>query len=280
MKKILITFSFLLCMVVQLYAQEGVIKGKVIDKSNNAPLQGVTVTIAGQTSSTTLTDVSGNFAISAKGITNPSLTFTYIGFKAITLPMGEGDAGVVALEPVNSSLTDVVVVGYGTVRKRDLTGSVVSVKSEEIKKVPAGNAMEALQGKIPGVDIVRTSGQSGARSNVTVRGNRSILADNGPLYIVDGIQYSSYEDINPADIQSMEVLKDASSTAIYGSRGANGVIIITTKKGASGKVKVSAGCLLWCYRCCGLSQAYEWIGIYQPETPGIPNHRYLEFASR
>jgi TonB-dependent starch-binding outer membrane protein SusC len=241
MKKILIAFSFLLCMVIQLYAQEGVIKGKVIDKSNNAPLQGVTVTIAGQASSTTLTDVSGNFALSAKGITNPSLTFTYIGFKTITLPLSEGDAGVVELEPVNSSLTDVVVVGYGTVRKRDLTGSVVSVKSEEIKKVPAGNAMEALQGKIPGVDIVRTSGQSGARSNVTVRGNRSILADNGPLYIVDGIQYSNYEDINPADIQSMEVLKDASSTAIYGSRGANGVIIITTKKGASGKVKVSAG---------------------------------------
>ncbi|HSC53328.1 MAG TPA: TonB-dependent receptor [Phnomibacter sp.] len=240
MKKRLLLFSFLLCIIAQLHAQSGVIKGKVTDKSNSSPLQGVTVSIKGTTTATQ-TDNNGNFSLTKSGEGRVTLVLSYVGFAPISVEVSGLNAGDISMESLNANLSDVVVVGYGTVKKKDLTGSVVSVKGEEIKKVPAGNVMEALQGKLPGVDVVRTSGGSGASSSVTVRGNRSILANNGPLYIVDGIQYSSYQDINPNDIQSMEVLKDAASTAIYGSRGANGVIIITTKKGASGKAKVTAG---------------------------------------
>jgi TonB-linked SusC/RagA family outer membrane protein len=226
------TFLFFCAMVSS--AQE--IKGKVTDKSTGSPLQGVTVSIQG-TQISTQTDAGGLFKIASTSNAS-TLLITYVGYKAQTISLSSPDAGVIEIEPVNANLTDVVVVGYGTVRKRDLTGSVASVKGSETRKVPAGNAVEALQGKLPGVDIVRTSGSPGVRSNVTVRGNRSILADNGPLYIVDGVQYNNYQDISPNDILSMEVLKDASSTAIYGSRGANGVIIITTKKGTSGKPRV------------------------------------------
>ena len=217
------------------YAQQ--VKGKITDKTTGSPLRGVTISQQGG-SQRVQSDADGNFALTTTGSFPITLDFSYIGFRSISLNVASADAISLTLEPVNANLTDVVVIGYGTVRKRDLTGAVVSVKGSETRKVPAGNAIEALQGKLPGVDIVRTSGSAGARPNVTVRGNRSILADNGPLYIVDGIQYSSFQDINPSDILSMEILKDASSTAIYGSRGANGVILITTKKGASGKPKI------------------------------------------
>lgn len=237
-KSAILLFSFFLLATAHLMAQE--VKGRIIDKSGNLPLQGVTVSVKGSQVSTQ-TDAGGNFSLPVSAPYPIALTLTYVGFRTQTVTVSGPDALNIELEPVNSSLTDIVVVGYGTVRKRDLTGSVVSVKGNEVRKVASGNAMESLQGKLPGVDIVRTSGSPGVRTNVTVRGNRSILADNGPLYIVDGIQYNNYQDINPNDIQSMEVLKDASSTAIFGSRGANGVILITTKKGLSGKPKVSFG---------------------------------------
>ena len=141
--------------------------------------------------------------------------------------------------PDVSSLDEVVVIGYGAVRKKDLTGSVVQLKGEQLKEVPTANVLEAAQGKIAGADITRSSGQAGARVNISIRGNRSIGGNNSPLIIVDGIQYSNLEDINSNDIETMDVLKDASSTAIYGSRGSNGVILITTKKGRSGKPDIS-----------------------------------------
>ncbi|MGL6269804.1 MAG: TonB-dependent receptor plug domain-containing protein, partial [Chitinophagaceae bacterium] len=237
-KRAILLFSFFLLASAYLMAQE--VKGRIIDKSSNSPLQGVTVSVQGSQVSTQ-TDAGGNFTLPLSAPYPISLTLTYVGFRNQSATVSGPDAVNIELEPVNSTLSDIVVVGYGTVKKRDLTGSVVSVKGNEVRKVASGNAMESLQGKLPGVDIVRISGSPGARTNVTVRGNRSILADNGPLYIVDGIQYNNYQDINPNDIQSMEVLKDASSTAIFGSRGANGVILITTKKGLSGKPKVSFG---------------------------------------
>jgi TonB-linked SusC/RagA family outer membrane protein len=217
-------------------AAEKKVTGKITDP-NGAPLSGVTVTIKG-TSKATTTNEQGVFTITADD--NDVIVFSYVGFESQEIKVGDKTQFNLSLVSAASSLENIVVIGYGTVKKRDLTGSVVSLKSDEVKKVPAGNVMESVQGKVAGVDITRTSGGAGSGVNVTVRGNRSILAQNNPLFIVDGIQYSNFQDINPNDIQSMEVLKDASSTAIYGSRGANGVIIITTKRGVAGKVKVGA----------------------------------------
>ena len=144
----------------------------------------------------------------------------------------------VKMEPDAVGLDDVVVIGYGTVKKRDLTGSVVSMKNEDVTISPTGNVMEALQGKIAGFDITKESGQVGSSMNLLLRGSRSIYGDNQPLFIIDGLP-GSYESLSPNDIESVDVLKDASATAIYGSAGANGVVIITTKRGQVGRVKVN-----------------------------------------
>lgn len=137
------------------------------------------------------------------------------------------------------SLNETVVIGYGTVKKRDLTGAVFSVKPDVIMLSPTQNALESLQGRVPGMDVTRNSGKPGDKINVLVRGNRSISGSNDPLYIIDGVQGGNISNLNPADIASVEVLKDASSTAIYGAQGANGVVIVTTKKGTAGKTRVS-----------------------------------------
>lgn len=239
MKKMLFLLLFTGC-VLQLVAQTRQIRGKVSEESSGQPLAGVSVTEKGTTSGTK-TDEQGNFVLTLRGnAKNTQIVLSYVGYRSETITTDGSSALSVNLAKETKELDEVVVIGYGTTTKKDLTGAVVSVKSEELRKVPATNVMEALQGKLAGVDIVRTSGGAGANVSVTVRGTRSIRAGNGPLYIVDGIQYDNYQDINTNDIESMEVLKDGSSTAIYGSKGANGVILITTKKGTVGKTKVSA----------------------------------------
>lgn len=135
-------------------------------------------------------------------------------------------------------LDEVVVVGYGTVKRRDLTGAVSSMKNSDVVVAPTNNVMEALQGKVAGMDITKSSGETGSDVNILLRGSRSIYGSNEPLFIIDGIP-GSYSQVNPSDIESIDVLKDASSTAIYGSAGANGVVIITTKRGAEGKAIVN-----------------------------------------
>jgi TonB-linked SusC/RagA family outer membrane protein len=144
----------------------------------------------------------------------------------------------VVLQEDVQNLDELVVIGYGVVKKRDLTGTVSSLKSADIERVVSNNAMEAMQARIPGLDITKSSGQAGAGLNMTLRGTRSIGANNSPLILVDGVEYGSTLDINASDIESMEVLRDVSSSAIYGTRGANGIIIITTKRGQAGKSKV------------------------------------------
>ncbi|MCB2378321.1 TonB-dependent receptor [Hymenobacter sp. BT635] len=212
--------------------------GQVLDDANGQGLPGVTVVVKGTTIGTG-TDGSGNFSLSLPEGTEPTLVFSYVGYVASTVTADNSNTLKVRLKTDQKALDEVVVIGYGQVKKSDVTGSIVSVKEEDLKKIPAANVMETLQGRLPGVDITSAGGSAGAAVNITVRGNRSILASNGPLFIVDGVQYNSIQDINPNDIQNMEVLKDAASTAIYGARGANGVIIVTTKKGASGKTKVT-----------------------------------------
>ncbi|NIG55519.1 TonB-dependent receptor [Chitinophaga sp. Cy-1792] len=236
MKKFSLICFVLCCITSWAMAQSRTLKGKVTDATTGEALPMVSVQVKG-TSTGTQTDPSGNFTLQLPD-GKTELLFTYLGYATQTLPATPGVMNV-KLEQSNKKLDEVIVVGYGAVKKRDLTGSVVSIKSEELRKVPSTNVMESVQGKLPGVDITRSSGSAGAKVNVTVRGNRSISAGNGPLYIVDGVQYESIEDINPNDIQSMEVLKDASSTAIYGSRGANGVIMVTTKRGNAGKPQLN-----------------------------------------
>lgn len=211
------------------------ITGRITDESGT-PLVGVSVNVKGTRRGTT-TDSKGEFTIDVED--HEILLFSYVGYEPQELKAGGNGNVSLALVSVKKDLEAVVVIGYGAVKKRDLTGSVISVKAEDIKKVPSANIMESLQGKLPGADIMRTNGSATSGVSIVIRGNRSITASNGPLFIVDGIQYSSIQDISPNDIQSMEVLKDASSTAIYGSRGANGVILVTTKKGTTGKPRIS-----------------------------------------
>jgi TonB-linked SusC/RagA family outer membrane protein len=234
-------FLFIL-LIILLYADAQTsrqITGKIVDKETSLGLADVSVIERG-TNNGTRTDANGNFSLKVSATGKVDLEVSLVSYGSQLITADPSAPLTIVMDKLGKSLDEVIVIGYGTVRKRDLTGSVVSIKGEEIKKIPAGNIMESVQGKVAGVDIVRSSGGAGANVSVTVRGNRSIIAGNGPLYIVDGIQYSNFQDINPSDIESMEFLKDASSTAIYGSRGANGVIIITTKKGSAGKVKVSA----------------------------------------
>ena len=238
MKKLLLIYWLLLGSAGMALAQSQIIKGRVSDAATGEPLVMVNVQLKGSTTGAQ-TDATGAFSLTVPDARTGVLIFSYLGYQAFTQNINGSSNITVKLEKDNKQLDEVVVVGYGEVKKRDLTGAVVSVKGDELKKVPSTNVMESVQGKLPGVDITKSSGAAGAKINVTVRGNRSIRADNGPLYIVDGVQYENIQDINPNDIQSMEVLKDASSTAVYGSRGANGVIIVTTKKGASGKPRVS-----------------------------------------
>ncbi len=220
--------------------QQKSVSGKVTDASGT-PLPGASVVIKGTTTGV-LTDATGNYSLSNIP-ENAVLQFSFVGLKGQEIPVKiQSQINVMLLEEI-IGIDEVVTIGYGTVKKRDLTGSVSSIKSAEIMKTATNNALQSLQGKVAGVDLTKSSGVAGAGININLRGNRSIAATNDPLILVDGLSYGSTLDINSSDIESMEILKDASSTAIYGTRGANGVIIITTKKGlfskTGGKTKVS-----------------------------------------
>jgi len=216
--------------------QQIAVTGTVTDHLG-ASIVGVTVVVKGTTTGIP-TDQSGKYTLS-NAPQDATLVFSFVGMTTQEIPInGRTKIDVVMIEEA-IGLEEVVVIGYGTVKKRNLTGSVSSVKSNEVVAIPTSNPIGAIQGKVAGVDIVRSTGEAGSGVSILVRGTRSINAKNDPLFIIDGIQGGSYNDINPGDIVSIEVLKDASSTAIYGSQGANGVIIITTKKGVKGKTTVS-----------------------------------------
>ena len=210
----------------------------VVTDEKNAVLPGVSVIIKGTVKGSS-TDENGKFSLDIPDDNALLLTFSFVGYQSQDVQAGTKTVFNISLKPDVSALDEVIVIGYGSVRKKDLTGAVVQLKAEQLKEVPTANVLEAVQGKIAGADITRSSGQAGSGVNITIRGNRSIGGNNSPLIIVDGVQYGDLGDINSNDIESMEVLKDASSIAIYGSRGANGVILITTKKGKSGAPDIS-----------------------------------------
>jgi len=216
------------------------VTGTVTDATGD-PLSGVTVTVKGTTLST-VTDDEGFFRINVPDGSGV-LVISYLGYHPQEVDVRGRTRLVIVLEQANSSLDEVVVVGYGTVKRRDLTGAVSTVKAEDIALSPVMSPMEALQGRVSGLDIQRPSGRAGQSPNVLLRGNRSLTASQNPLYIVDGIPMS-INDVNPNDIESIDVLKDASSTSIYGSSGANGVIMITTKKAKAGRVTIDVNSYL------------------------------------
>jgi TonB-dependent SusC/RagA subfamily outer membrane receptor len=213
------------------------ITGKVTD-SNGDPLPGANIVVKGTTSGV-VTDLEGNYQITVTDPDNAILECSFIGFITEQYTIGGESVINVSLDEDVTTLDELVVIGYGTVKKRDLTGSVSSIKSSEITKTASNNALQSMQGRIAGLDITKASGESGSELNITLRGNRSVWASNAPLFLVDGVEYGSNLDINSSDIESIEVLKDASSTAIYGTRGANGVIIITTKRGTTAPEKLN-----------------------------------------
>ena len=217
------------------YAQKTV-TGTVKDATGE-PMIGVSVVVDG-TSIGGVTDLDGNFTIQ-KVPNGGVLKFSYVGYKEQKVSVAGKNSLDIVLQEDAMGLDEVVVVGYGTMKKKDLTGAVASVKTDDIAQVAAPDALQAMQAKVPGVDLISGDGQAGSAVSITLRGNRSITASNSPLIIVDGVEYTGSLDIPASDIESMDILKDASSTAIYGTKGANGVIIITTKRGQAGKTRIN-----------------------------------------
>lgn len=221
----------------QLAAAAIAVTGRVINDKGE-PLPGVSVVEKGTNNGTT-TRADGTFSIEVSS-TSAILTFSYVGFRNVEIAVNNPSAlANVILQPDVNSLDDIVVIGYGTVKKSDLTGAVAVVKADKLMDMPVPNITQALQGKVAGVDVSVNSNAPGAGAKVRVRGLGSINSSLDPLYVVDGVAGVDGNSINPNDIASIEVLKDASSTAIYGARGANGVIMITTKRGKSGGATVT-----------------------------------------
>ncbi|MGE6221669.1 SusC/RagA family TonB-linked outer membrane protein [Nubsella zeaxanthinifaciens] len=240
MKKIFTEFSVIACFLLLLlsdvaFAQNVTVKGSVKD-DQNLPIPGVSVIVKG-TSNGVQTDASGNYTISAPS--SGTLVFSFIGFNNQEIAVGTKTTINVTLTAANNDLQQVVVVGYGTQQKRDLTGSIASVKGQEIEKLTTTNPINALQGKVPGLTI-SNNGAPGSSPTVRIRGVNSTSGGAvNPLYVVDGQLQDNIDYLNPADIESIDVLKDASSIAIYGLKGANGVIAVTTKKSAKGKTTIN-----------------------------------------
>jgi TonB-linked SusC/RagA family outer membrane protein len=222
-----------------LFAQTRTIRGTVNDEKG-AAITGVSVLVKG-TNNGTQTDAAGNFKLSVNGTSGKVvLTFTYLGYKKQDVTTDGSSNLTIQLEKEENSLDDVVVIGYGKAKKRDLTGSVGIVTGKELMKTPVANAAEALTGRIAGLQITTTEGSPDAEVKVRLRGGTSISQDNSPLYIVDGFPVSNINNIAMSSIETFTFLKDAASTAIYGSRASNGVFLITTKEGKAGKITVSA----------------------------------------
>lgn len=232
--KFTVFLSIILCtlMFTSSYAQEKNVTGTVTDLSNLA-LPGVNVIVKGSQKGAS-TDFDGKYNLSVSA--GETLVFSYLGFKTIEVLVGSESTYNVSMESESSKLDEVVVVGYGTQKKSDVTGALVSVSAEDITSRPVDNAIEAMQGKAAGVDITSNE-RPGQVGSITIRGVRSLSASNSPLYVLDGIPLitGGINNINPSDIESIDILKDASATAIYGSRGANGVVIVTTKRGKTGR---------------------------------------------
>lgn len=234
-------FTFILiCILSSMYAfgQTIELTGQVTDEKNGEALTGVSVQLK-STNSGTITDAQGRFSFQVAESANYTLTFSYLGYQTKTITV-DGKASVdVQLTSAQEVLDQLVVVGYGVQKKKDLTGAVSTVQGDQLSEVPVPNVAQALSGKMPGVNITSQDGRPGGSISIRVRGGGSISQSNQPLFIVDGFPAGSISDIPASDIQSISVLKDAASTAIYGARGSHGVIIVTTKSAQKGKLSIA-----------------------------------------
>ena len=241
-RRLLFACVFLLSIFQQdLFAQNVTshIVGGTVSNEKGEVLQGVVIEIK-NTKTRTVTDASGKFSISIKN-KNAVLVISYTGYADKEIAVTESSSNInVSLAVDTKALDDVVVIGYATVKKKDVTGAVSGINQQDIKSRPVTNALEAMQGKVAGVDI-SSNERPGSVGSITIRGVRSLTASNTPLFVVDGIPLitGGIDNFNPNDIESIDILKDASATAIYGSRGANGVVIVTTKQGKTGRITLS-----------------------------------------
>lgn len=232
------------CIVALLFAQTAMaqkartITGQVFDNTGQ-PMIGATVVVVGKTGVGTTTDMQGKYKI--KATQDDQLSFSFLGYVEVTERVGNRTNINIVLQQENVSINEVVVIGYGTQQKSDLTGAVTSVNMEDLASTASASVDEALQGRLAGVEIMTTDGEPGSAASIRVRGSRSITASNEPLIVVDGVMdaVSNFSDIDPSEIKNVTVLKDASSTAIYGSRGANGVILVTTHEAKANKLNVT-----------------------------------------
>src|SRR3569833_1527656 len=212
-------------------AQTKKISGTVIDE-NNQPLPGATVKVKSGTAAAT--DTEGKFTINVPAATKVLLV-SLVGYNDQEVQINGQSSLTIHLTPNNKNLNEVIVIGNGTQRREAVTGSVASISGAKLRDVPSANISQALQGRLPGIEVSQTSTQPGAKMQILIRGQRTLTASNDPLIVLDGIPFTgSIADLNPNDVRSVDVLKDASATAIYGSRGANGVILVTTNRGQQG----------------------------------------------
>lgn len=215
-------------------SQSKTITGVVTSATDGEPLIGVSVQVR-ETATGGITDMDGKYSVSAQQ--GQTLVFSYIGYQSQEIKVGTSSVINVVLKEDTEMLDEVVVVGYGVQKKKLVTGATVQVKGDEIAKMNTTNPLQAMQGQTPGVSIASTSGQPGADMKVSIRGLGTV-GNSAPLYLIDGVG-GDISTLNPADIESIDVLKDAASAAIYGSAGANGVVLITTKQGREGKAQIS-----------------------------------------
>jgi len=228
---------FYLIITQLILAQNWTVSGVVTAAEDGYPLIGVNVIVKGVTGTGTITDLNGSYTI--KVPQGKSLSFSYIGYKEQIKEIKSNTVLNIIMEADAKMLDEVVAIGYGTMKKSDLTGAVTSIKSDALQRTPAAGLDQALQGRAAGVTVNANSGQPGAAASIRIRGIGSVMGGSDPIYVVDGMITTNISFLNPNDIEATEVLKDASATAIYGSRGANGVILVTTKKGKEGKTNIS-----------------------------------------
>ena len=308
MKKVSLVLTALL-MVFSLYAQNVTVRGTVTDASTGEPVAFASIAVKGTTTGTA-SGLDGTYTLNAPA--NATLLFSFIGYKTQEIPVNGRTVIDCALAPDAEYLEDVIVIGYGTTRREAKTGAVSTVKADEIAAVPASSVDKMLAGKMAGVTISSESGQPGSNSQIRIRGTSSINAGNEPLWVVDGIPVMSGDQsyftntnnaiaaINPNDIESLTVLKDAAAASIYGSRAANGVILVTTKSGKAGKASFSARAkygvsklandngfrmmtgpeLYDFYKVAYANAGRDINNYYDPGTPNLPMTNWIEEVTR
>ena len=250
---------FLLCLFPLGALAQSIVKGTVSDEAGE-PIIGATVKVQGSNEGA-ITDFDGNFSV--KAASNATLVISYIGYQTVTANVGGKSTVNVTMKEDNTTLNDVVVIGYGTMKKKLVTGATVQVKGDDIAKLSTTDALTAMQSQTPGVMILQNSGQAGEGYKVNIRGIGT-TGDSNPLYVIDGVAGGNLSDLNPSDIESIDVLKDAASAAIYGARAANGVILVTTKQGKAGKIELSYnGAMGWsnAYKRPQLLNAQQYMTI-------------------